>query len=539
MPPEEMVPGISGANKPAPAKAGQRHSSPAIEPESDCGTLGGPVSAAVIKGGAAGGAAVGAEEPPPAATRRRPQADPGADPSVSVPPIPAELTGPQPHPITELGHSAGSAVAAAEQSRAHGLVICAKTVHAQVGESAAATPGQAVETFGPRFPGQTDVTSAASRFRSPEAFAGVDRSDIEFEGGQFHLTIGPGMNQLSWTRPVLVEKSLERAASCGRRVKVNDLERELRDTLDGSDEPDNRGPGMRGAITSWSRKSRANMCRKLAAYDYNQMFADGRIPAMVTFTYPDDWLTVAPSGASVKRHLRLWAKRFRTEWNETPRYIWKLEFQRRGAPHLHLGMAFPAGVGKSGVPFRQWCSLAWADVVNHRDPGQRARHLHAGTAVDIIAGVKGRDPKRLAIYFTKHAAPNSGSSKEYQHIVPEAWLQPGKGPGRFWGVAGLQRATVKVEIGRTDYINARRIVRRWSRAQAAYSDPASRFPTAVNPRTAKVCVRRADSTTGVVTVRRVCRRRQLCPQGGLAGGFALANNGPGFASQLARALSQW
>ncbi|MEI6251546.1 MAG: hypothetical protein WCP30_01935 [Mycobacteriaceae bacterium] len=71
-------------------------------------------------------------------------------------------------------------------------------------------------------------------------------------------------------------------------------------------------------ITSWSRKSRANMCRKLAEYDYNQMFADDRTPAMVTFTYPDDWLTVAPSGTAVKRHLRLWAKRFRTEWNETP-----------------------------------------------------------------------------------------------------------------------------------------------------------------------------------------------------------------------------
>ena len=539
MPPEEMLPGISGTNNPAPANAGHRHSSPAAEPDSDRGTLGGPVSAAVIKGGAAGGAAGGAEEPPPAATRRRPQADPGADPSVSVPPIPAELTGPQPHPAAVPDHGAGSAVAADGQSSAHGLVICAKTVHAQVGDGPAATDGSVEEAFGPSFPGQADVASAASRFRSPEAVAGVDRRDIEFEGGQFHLTIGPGMNQLSWTRPVLVEKSLERTASRGRRVTVNDLERELRDALDGFDESASRAPGMRGAITSWSRKSRANMCRKLAEYDYHQMFADGRTPAMVTFTYPDDWLTVAPSGTAVKRHLRLWAKRFRTEWNETPRYIWKMEFQMRGAPHLHLGMAFPARTGKSGLPFRQWCSRTWADIVDHPDPEQRARHLNAGTAVDIIAGVKGRDPKRLAIYFTKHAAPNSSSSKEYQHIVPDAWLQPGKGPGRFWGVAGLKRATVKVEIGRTDYINARRIVRRWSRSQAAYADPNSRFPTAVNPRTAKVCVRRADSKTGRATLRWVSRRRQLCTQGGLAGGFALANNGPEFASQLARALSQW
>jgi len=539
VPPEEMVPGISGTNNPAPAKAGQPHSSPATEPESGRGTLGGPVSAAVIKGGAAGGSAGGAEEPPPAATRRRQQADPGADPSASVPPIPAELTGPQPHPAAVPDHNAGSAVAAAGESSAHGLVIYAKSVHAQADDGPTATEGPVTEVFGPSFPSQAEVASAASRFRSPEGVCGLDRRDIEFEGGQFHVTIGPGMNQLSWTRPVLVEKSLERAASRGRRVTVNDLERELRDALDGFDESASRAPGMRGAITSWSRKSRANMCRKLAEYDYHQMFADGRTPAMVTFTYPDDWLTVAPSGTAVKRHLRLWAKRFRTEWNETPRYIWKMEFQMRGAPHLHLGMAFPARTGKSGLPFRQWCSRTWADIVDHPDPEQRARHLNAGTAVDTIAGVKGRDPKRLAIYFTKHAAPNSSSSKEYQHIVPDAWLQPGNGPGRFWGVAGLQRATIKVEIGRTDYINARRIVRRWSRAQAAYADPNSRFPTAVNPRTAKVCVRRADSKTGRNTLRRVSRRRQLCTQGGLAGGFALANNGPEFASQLARALSQW
>jgi len=158
-------------------------------------------------------------------------------------------------------------VSTAGQSGAHGLVICAKTVHAQAAGDSVATYSPDTEVFGPSFPGQADVASAASRFRSPEGIAGVDRREIEFEGGQFHVTIGPGMNQLSWTRPVLVEKSLERAASRGRRVKVNDLERELRDTLDGFDESDSRAPAMRGAITSWSRKSRANMCRKLAAYD--------------------------------------------------------------------------------------------------------------------------------------------------------------------------------------------------------------------------------------------------------------------------------
>jgi hypothetical protein len=70
------------------------------------------------------------------------------------------------------------------------------------------------------------------------------------------------------------------------------------------------------------------------------------------------------------------------------------------------------------------------------DATQRARHLLAGTAIDILNGLRACDPKRLAIYFTKHSSPNKLGDKEYQHIVPEAWRQSGHGPGRFWGSMG-------------------------------------------------------------------------------------------------------
>jgi hypothetical protein len=61
-------------------------------------------------------------------------------------------------------------------------------------------------------------------------------------------------------------------------------------------------------------------------------------------------------------------------------------------------------------------------------------------------GLKACDPKRLAVYFTKHSSPNLHGDKEYQHIVPELWQQPGHGPGRFWGVYGLKKALAVVEI---------------------------------------------------------------------------------------------
>ena len=67
---------------------------------------------------------------------------------------------------------------------------------------------------------------------------------------------------------------------------------------------------------------------------------------MVTLTCPGDWESVAPDGASVKRHMVVWRKRFQREWGEPARYIWKLEFQRRGAPHIHLWMAPPHAAGR-------------------------------------------------------------------------------------------------------------------------------------------------------------------------------------------------
>jgi len=233
----------------------------------------------------------------------------------------------------------------------------------------------------------------------------------------------------------------------------------------------------------------------------------------------------------------LWRKRFQREWGEPARYIWKLGISTpRRTTHSPMDGS-PTYRRRSGRNFRDWLSQEWADIVAHPDPEQRTRHLLAGTAIDILNGLRACDPKRLALYFTKHSSPNSVSDKEYQHIVPEAWRRPGHGPGRFWGVHGLRRATAVVEIAQDAYLTARRIIRRWSRSQAIYGDCTHRFPTAVLPRMARVAVRRVDSQTGKVRHRRVHRRRLLRNQGGLAGGYVLVNDGPAFASQLAAALS--
>ncbi|WP_234790211.1 hypothetical protein [Mycolicibacterium fortuitum] len=434
---------------------------------------------------------------------------------------------------------------------AGGLVICAENVRASVGDGIAAGELRAIDALGLRFPSPEMVAAAAALFEPAAPWArGPGRRGAEPESGRFRITIGPGVVRLGWTNPVRAEKTAERAVGHHQR-DVDDAKYHVRNDLEG-----NAGNGAQavgsltrrsptgneqcstgGVITEWSRKSRSAMCRTFAKLDYSPLVESGRVPAMVTLTYPGDWETVAPDGASVKRHMVLWRKRFQREYGEPARYIWKLEFQRRGAPHIHLWMAPPISPGRSGRGFAQWLSETWAQVVDHPDAEQKARHLLAGTAIDVRNGLKACDPKRLAIYFTKHSSPNLDGDKEYQHIVPELWRQPGKGPGRFWGVYGLKKAVVVVEVAQDAYLTARRIVRRWSRSQAVYGDSANRFPTTVVPRTAVRLVPRVKHETDVVVHRRIRRRRILCNQGGLAGGYALVNDGPGFAAQLARAIS--
>jgi len=160
---------------------------------------------------------------------------------------------------------------------------------------------------------------------------------VEPESGRFRITIGPGVVRLGWTSPVRAEKAAERAVNHHRLDVAVEVDR-----IKAARDMPHR-PGR--AITEWSFKSRAAMCRTFAELEYTPLVDCGRVPAMVTLTYPGDWKSIAPDGASVKRHIRLWRKRFHREYGEPARYIWKLEFQRRGAPHIHLWMPPPDTVG--------------------------------------------------------------------------------------------------------------------------------------------------------------------------------------------------
>ena len=164
------------------------------------------------------------------------------------------------------------------------------------------------------------------------------------------------------------------------------------------------GPGgIRGSIKAYSRASRRRLLRKVAQLDR------GVSPLFVTLTYPNAY----PSDPEEwKRHLNsVWAKKLRRRHPKSG-FIWRLEFQQRGAPHFHLLLY---GVEEALRDFQTWLSRSWYDSVASGDE----KHLRAGTnAIQTTPG------KGTMVYMAKEVG------KTKQAIAAD---YP-EGIGRWWGV---------------------------------------------------------------------------------------------------------
>jgi hypothetical protein len=209
---------------------------------------------------------------------------------------------------------------------------------------------------------------------------------------------------------------------------------------------------VRGAIDDFSAKSRARMFSTLPSLDYGPMFATGNPSAMVTLTLPGQgWEQLVPDLRTFKKLLDRFQLEYSRAWGARPVAVWKMEFQRRGAPHVHLFMVPPTGTARGrGVArtFPNWLSITWAKIVG-APAGSQARFDHelAGTGIDYVEGQRFSDPRRIAAYFSKHGVY---ADKEYQNWMPEHWraaiLEGRSGGARFWGYWQLEKAVETVEL---------------------------------------------------------------------------------------------
>lgn len=440
-------------------------------------------------------------------------------------------------------------VAGGGEADAAGLVSCAI-----VATSVPDTPELLFGTIF-RFPSAEMIRTAAAMFpTAPTAYdskswhvAGFDTKGVsshqslyaanswaEFstpaDGVWPQLTIGPGMVKFSRKDEKRADAARARAEdseNAARRAAVNDVLRDTYGPMAFASTP--TGPSR--IVTQWSRKSMSALRRQIASLDLSPLVMGVTIPAMITLTLPGDWLAVAPDASTLARKFHRWTSAYTSKWGPM-RTIWKREFQKRGAPHYHLWIVPPVPASRMGE-FTSWLSESWTRVLfngvewsygpDHDATLDRCscceycRSLAAGTGLDFVAGLRARDPNRLAEYFLKEAGHSE--AKAYQNVAPAEWA--GQSIGRFWGVRGIDKAVVTIDLHPADQYKLWRVLRKVRRARG--------------PKTRQWTVDRGvNMTTGEVRRRRVTRRTVV---GGVAGWVAV-NDGASFGAQLAKYASE-
>lgn len=201
--------------------------------------------------------------------------------------------------------------------------------------------------------------------------------------------------------------------------------------------------GKRGKCQGFSLASRRRLIHKLAT-----LHATGYVINFTTLTYPNTYIL---DPQKWKEDLQIWAKRLgRAFGDKVAGFVWRIEFQKRGAPHFHL-MVWHTGLNTR--LFRAWCLRAWYEVVGSGD----LKHLKHG------AHVKELDSRRaIRNYVSKYLGKvvPAGSNDEGEREELLEW-------GRNWGVRGDIPSDPYHErqISASEFYQIRRLVRRWLKSR--------------------------------------------------------------------------
>lgn len=169
-----------------------------------------------------------------------------------------------------------------------------------------------------------------------------------------------------------------------------------------------KGVYKRGRICGFTGGSRRRLMRNIA-----KLRSDAR-PLFITLTYPGEF---SPSPGQWKRDLRKLEWRFRRKF-PLAAVIWRLEPQKRLAPHYHL---LVYGVTSSDEVIR-WFHRAWYECVASGDE----RHLVYGVDIQSIRSSRG-----VRSYVSKYIAKRTVApaiDEDDSDYVDWSFV------GRWWGM---------------------------------------------------------------------------------------------------------
>jgi len=167
--------------------------------------------------------------------------------------------------------------------------------------------------------------------------------------------------------------------------------------------PPGHDPGLRGAVSTFTRASRRRMMEFMARLKIEKVRA-----TFLTLTFSG-----TPSAAEAKAALKRFTMRMRRKYGRASG-VWRMEFQVRGTPHFHL-LLF-------GLPFipQDKLQLVWEACTGEEK-----------SILDIrLVGSRKKMTNYISKYIAKMPDDEHSTSLEddaYQHASEK---DP---PGRFWG----------------------------------------------------------------------------------------------------------
>lgn len=235
------------------------------------------------------------------------------------------------------------------------------------------------------------------------------------------------------------------------------------DGIPGWEEYERETKSKRGAVSGFSGKSRSRMLALVSSLNRQIL------PIFVTLTYDDEWDN---DPLAWKSDLDTFGKWLLRAYPQSC-FIWKLEPQKRGAPHFHLLVY--------GIPFLPWQAVAvrWVEIVNQcrlpkNFPVEKGRLGAAAYRRWVVNNIENYDVMNHLLAGVRVEAIRSRNgvmcycSKNYmgkECELPAGWEKV----GRFWGVIGrknLPRSKVEeIEFSREAFSKVRRVARRWFAAK--------------------------------------------------------------------------
>lgn len=195
------------------------------------------------------------------------------------------------------------------------------------------------------------------------------------------------------------------------------------------------GGGLRGKVAGFSGASRKRLIRFMASINETRT---APAASFVTLTYPGRFPAHGPAW---KRDLDAFCKALNRDV-AVQAWVWKLEPQKRWAPHFHLVVFSELPVDPA------WVASTWWRIVGERSP----EHLAAGTSAEPIKSWAG-----VAHYSAKYIA-----KIDHADDLPEFW----KRVGRWWGKGGtFSIDSETVGLGDRQFFALRRVCRRWVERQ--------------------------------------------------------------------------